>query len=87
VPLDESIAAGRDDPERAAERKIEIEELARAAQKLTTAQQEVISLRFTGDMPVAEVARIMGRSVGAVKALQHSAIIALRKVLSAEAMS
>ncbi len=87
VPLDESIAAGEDDPGKVAETKLEIEELAQAAKKLTAAQQEVISLRFTGDMPVAEVARVMGRSVGAVKALQHSAIVTLRRVLSAEVVS
>jgi len=87
VALDESIIAGKEDPEQAAERKLEIEELALAAKKLTAAQQEVISLRFTADMPIAEVAKIMGRSVGAVKALQHSAIVALRRVLSAGVVS
>jgi RNA polymerase sigma-70 factor (ECF subfamily) len=83
VPLDESLAAGGSDPRQVAERKLEIEQLAQATKRLTPAQQEVISLRFAGEMSVAEVARVMGRSVGAVKALQHSAIVALRKVLSA----
>ena len=87
VPLDESIAADEDDPGQAAERKLEIEELALATKKLTAAQQEVISLRFSGEMSVAEVSRVVGKSVGAVKALQHSAIVALRKVLSAGVVS
>jgi len=87
VPLDDSIPAGEEGPGRVAERKLEIEEVALAAQKLTGAQQEVISLRFSGEMSVAEVARVMGRSIGAVKALQHSAIVALRKVLSAGVVS
>jgi RNA polymerase sigma-70 factor (ECF subfamily) len=87
VPLDESIAAGEGDPGQVAERKLEIEELALATKKLTAAQQEVISLRFAGELSVAEVARVMGRSVGAVKALQHSAIVSLRKVLSAGVVS
>ena len=82
VSLDESLATGDDDPERTVERKVEIEQLVRANKRLTTAQQEVISLRFAGELPVAEVARIMGRSEGAVKALQHSAIVALRKELA-----
>jgi RNA polymerase sigma-70 factor (ECF subfamily) len=82
VPLDESIAAVDGDPERVAELRVEIEELAVAAKKLTMAQQEVISLRFAGQLSVAEVAKVMGKSEGAVKALQHSAIVALRKVLS-----
>jgi RNA polymerase sigma-70 factor (ECF subfamily) len=81
VPLDESIPATMDDPERAVEQKIAIEEIIVAARGLTLAQQEVISLRFAGELSVAEVARTMGRSEGAVKALQHSAIAALRKAL------
>jgi len=83
VPLDESLAAGGSDPGQAAERKVEIEQLALATKKLTEAQQEVISLRFAGELSVAEAARAMGKSEGAVKALQHSAIVSLRKVLSA----
>jgi RNA polymerase sigma-70 factor (ECF subfamily) len=82
VPLDESMPFIGDSPERAAEQRIEIEGLAVAARKLTSAQREVISLRFAAEMSVAEVAEVMGRSEGAVKALQHSAIVALRKLLS-----
>lgn len=64
------------------ERKMTLEQLSRAIQKLTQAQREVISLRFTSELPTAEVARIMGKSEGAIKALQHSAIVALRRALS-----
>ncbi|MFH1647089.1 MAG: sigma-70 family RNA polymerase sigma factor [Chloroflexota bacterium] len=83
VPIEESMAAGNSDPQRETERKMEIEQLSAAARRLTAAQQEVISLRFGGELPVAEVARVMGKSEGAVKALQHSAIVALRKVMTA----
>ncbi len=81
VPLDETIPANEDDPKHMAEQKIEIEQVVTATKGLTKAQQEVISLRFGGELSVAEVARVMGRSEGAVKALQHSAIGALRKAL------
>jgi len=86
VPLDESlpIPARGDDPERLVEKKIEIHELIVATRHLTEAQQEVISLRFAAELSIAEVAGVMGRSEGAVKALQHSAIVALRKTLTAE---
>jgi RNA polymerase sigma-70 factor (ECF subfamily) len=87
VPLDESMPAFDGDPENIIERKVAIEELSIAARKLTPAQQEVIALRFTSDLSVAEVARTMGKSEGAVKALQHSAMVALRKVLAAGALS
>jgi RNA polymerase sigma-70 factor (ECF subfamily) len=84
VPLDEAMAVGNSDTWQVAERKVQIEEIARAIQKLTKAQQDVISLRFAGDLSIAEVAKVMGRSEGAVKALQHSAIAMLRKVMSVE---
>jgi RNA polymerase sigma-70 factor (ECF subfamily) len=83
VPLDESMSASGLDPVSATEQKVTIEELAVAANRLTAAQREVISLRFAGELSVAEVARTMGKSEGAVKALQHSAIVTLRKVLAA----
>jgi len=54
-----------------------------ATRRLTEAQREVISLRFTSELPIAQVARIMGKSEGAIKALQHSAVVALRKLLLA----
>jgi RNA polymerase sigma-70 factor (ECF subfamily) len=76
------VASGGDDPHEVFGRKLDIERLSLATRKLTPAQREVISLRFAGDMSVAQVAKLMGRSEGAVKALQHSAIVALRKVLA-----
>jgi RNA polymerase sigma-70 factor (ECF subfamily) len=85
VRLEENtlVASGGDDPHEVFGRKLDIERLNQATRKLTPAQQEVISLRFAGDMSVAQVAEVMGRSQGAVKALQHSAIVALRRALSA----
>jgi len=82
APLDESLVAGDYDPQQVAELRLDIERLAAATGKLTPAQQEVISLRFAGELSVAQVAKIMGKSEGAVKALQHSAIVALRKSFS-----
>ena len=83
VPLDENIVFGRDNPGRDAERKIQIEEMNEATKQLTKAQREVISLRFAGELSIAEVAKLMGKSEGAIKALQHAAIISLRKIMSA----
>jgi RNA polymerase sigma-70 factor (ECF subfamily) len=84
VALDESIPVKGDDPGHIAEQRIEIEEIVAAAKGLTLAQQEVISLRFGGELSVAECAKTMGKSEGAIKALQHSAIAALRKALGRE---
>jgi len=84
VPLDESMPiSGGDDPQQLVERNVDIEQLIMATNKLTGSQREVISLRFAGELPIAQVARIMGKTEGAIKALQHSAIVALRKTLVA----
>lgn len=86
VWLDESlpIPAADGDPKYEIERKVEMETILVATKKLTAAQQEVISLRFASELSIAEVAGVMGKSEGAVKALQHSAIFALRKALAPE---
>ena len=81
VPLDESLVSSGDSPHSAAERKMDIEQLLAATRRLTGAQREVISLRFTSELSIAQVAGIMGKSEGAVKALQHSAIVALRRTM------
>ena len=85
VPLYESSVIANDDPQLIAEQRLDIEQLVSATKHLTEAQREVISLRFAGGLSIAQAAKVMDRSQGAVKALQHSAIVALRKaVLVAE---
>ena len=81
VPLDESLASNDNNPQLIVEQKLDIEQVLAATKQLTGAQREVISLRFAGELPIAQVAKTMGKSQGAVKALQHSAIVALRKAL------
>ena len=82
VPLDESLISSDSNPQLMAEHNLDVEQLLLATRRLTEAQREVVSLRFAGGLSIAEVAKIMGKSQGAVKALQHSAIVALRRVLS-----
>jgi len=81
VSFDESLAVSDSNPRLEVEKRLDIEQLISATRRLTEAQREVISLRFAGGLSVAEVAGVMGKTGGAVKALQHSAIVALRKVL------
>ena len=82
VLLDESLVSSDSNLQLAAEHRLDVEQLVSATKRLTAAQREVISLRFAGELSVAQVAKVMGKSQGAVKALQHSAIVALRKALS-----
>ena len=50
--------------------------------RLSADHRAVIALRFGEDRPVADVARILGRSPAAVKQLQRRAIAELRSFLA-----
>jgi RNA polymerase sigma-70 factor (ECF subfamily) len=80
--LSEPTITSKSNPVTTLERKFDIQRLNVAIRQLTEAQQQVLSLRFAGEMPVIEVAKTMGKKPGAIKALQHSAILSLRKKLS-----
>ena len=57
-------------------------ELQGALDALTDDQRTVVLLRFVADLPLRDVAKITGRRVGAVKALQHRGLDELQRALS-----
>lgn len=59
----------------------------RALRALTPDQRSVLLLRVVADLPVAEVARILGKQEGAVKTLQRRALAALSRAIAPEAVS
>ena len=61
------------------------QQLTLALTYLTDEQQEVVVLKFVEDMSNSEIAEIMGKSKGAVKALQHRALTTLRRVMEGNA--
>ena len=69
----------RDEAARATE--IISNQLRAAMLHLTEEQQQVIVLKFVEDLPNAHVAEIMGKTEGAIKALQHRGLAALRRVM------
>lgn len=82
LPLDESLVSDDVDPETIAERNLDIKQVFQAMGQLTQSQRDVMELRFFGGLSVNEVAKVLGKSEGAVKVMQHSALAALRKRLS-----
>ena len=58
--------------------------LQQAITQLTEDQQQVLTLKFFADMTNQEIAAILGRTEGAVKALQHRALQALQQILERE---
>jgi len=55
-----------------------------AVSNLSKDQREVINLRYKGDLSNKEIAQIIGRSEGAVKAILHRAVENLRRRLNHE---
>jgi RNA polymerase sigma-70 factor, ECF subfamily len=68
-------------PVESTELQFERQRLRDALRELTDEQSQVISLRFLEDLSIAEVADIMQKTEGAVKALQYRAVLALRRVM------
>ena len=81
---EDAIHIEQPNPAAIAERQLESRDLRHKIEKLPPAQREVISLRFWGELSVAEVAKVLGKRPGTVKALQHGGIVALKKMFSAE---
>ena len=75
-------AAAHDSPEEEVLEKVRLGEVVGAMGALTELQRQVLDLRFAADLSIAEVASVMNRKEGAVKALQFSALRVLRRVSS-----
>jgi RNA polymerase sigma-70 factor (ECF subfamily) len=69
------------DPEETVAARLDAERLRAAIRRLTPEQAEVVTLRFLEGYNVAEVAAMLGRTEGAVKALQYRAVTTLRLFL------
>ena len=60
------------------------ERVKRVCARLAPDQADVLLLRILGDLTVDQVAHVLGKTPGAVKALQRRGFEAVRKILSAE---
>jgi RNA polymerase sigma-70 factor (ECF subfamily) len=83
-PLDEGFQSDHGDPAQLAEIEMERVHLRRAINRLTPEQQQVIVLKFLEGLSNDEIARVIDKPVGAVKALQHRGLATLRDLLGAE---
>lgn len=81
-PLPEEVLEAPDgDPALRVEEALTRERLWDAIRQLTPEQQEVLALRFGEGLSARETGRIMGKTTGAVEALQHRALAALRRIV------
>jgi RNA polymerase sigma-70 factor (ECF subfamily) len=87
VPLEEATTIGQDGRQelaRGVDQQLQADCLASALEHLTEEQRQVILLRFMEDYRNGQVARILDKSEGAIKALQHRALKSLRRALEKE---
>jgi len=84
VDLSETLSSSLASPQTLAERALERGQLQVALKHLTDEQRQVIVLKFIEGFDNRSVGRIMGRSEGAIKSLQHRALASLRRVLFRE---
>jgi len=82
--LDEGLhfVAGEATPEEAALALDDQQAVARAIRTLSPDQQDVVLMRFAGDMKLKDIAAALGKTEGAVKALMFRALGTLRGKLS-----
>jgi RNA polymerase sigma-70 factor (ECF subfamily) len=69
----------RIDPESTLQQAVEEELVREAILRLREEQRQVIILRFIEDLDYKEVAEIIGKSVAAIRVIQHRALNSLRK--------
>jgi RNA polymerase sigma-70 factor (ECF subfamily) len=84
LTLDERLMAAKDDPASVVTERLSRQRLRAAISRLTPDQQQVLALRFGEGLTAREAAEIAGKSVGAIEALQHRALAALRRILEKE---
>ena len=81
VDLSETLTTALANPQVLAERALERGQLQVALKHLTDEQRQVIVLKFIEGFDNRSVGRIMGRSEGAIKSLQHRALGALKRIM------
>ncbi len=85
VPIDDAMEfSGPSDPAGEVELKLSMERVNEVMHRLNPGQQEVIALRFVGGLSAEEAGDIMGRTPGAIRELQRTALKALRGHLGSE---
>jgi RNA polymerase sigma-70 factor, ECF subfamily len=70
------------DPQDLAANRVDSDRILALVRKLSPDQQQVIILRLVANLSINEVADAMGKTVGAVKALQHRGLASLLRMSS-----
>jgi RNA polymerase sigma-70 factor (ECF subfamily) len=75
----EPVGDAEPSAELAAMQTIGRESMLKLIERLSPEQQQVLTLKFVFNLPNAEVAAILKKTEGAIKSLQHRALVSLQK--------
>ncbi|MGD8473745.1 MAG: sigma-70 family RNA polymerase sigma factor [Anaerolineae bacterium] len=81
VPLEETLPSREPRPQELLEFEADWVTAMELLSQLTDDQQDVVILRFIGELSLADVALTVGKTVGATKALQYRALATLARLL------
>lgn len=81
-----ALGGAADDVETQVIESTATEDVRRIIDRLPPDQREVLLLRVFGDLTVEQVAQAIGKSAGAVKALQRRGVAAVKQALAEEAV-
>ena len=89
VSLEDTLTTTASDhnPVAMAEASLDAQRLRTATGRLTEEQNEVITLRFLEGYSIGEVAEMLDKTEGSIKALQYRAVTTLRQLLQHEGFS
>ena len=79
--LEDQVLVSSHSTEQAVDEAWQDREIRIAMVQLTDEQQHVLALRFSEDRSLEETAKLMGKTIGAVKTLQFRALASLRRIL------
>jgi RNA polymerase sigma-70 factor (ECF subfamily) len=82
--LNEAMVSPEPDPQGEYLRGEQVRGLESALRQLPEEQRSLLVLRFVEEMNYAEMAKIVGKSPGALRVMQHRALAALRRILDRE---
>lgn len=85
MPIEDGVVADEhSNPADLANKNLDRAEMRQALEQLREDYREVLVLRFLSELSPTETAKVMKRSVGAVRILQHRALSAMRGLLDGD---
>jgi RNA polymerase sigma-70 factor (ECF subfamily) len=87
VPMDDELGGPAGDAEHDAMATLGSARVAEICQRLAPDQRDVLLLRLVGDLTIDQIAEVLGKSSGAVKALQRRGLHSIQRMTQREGVT